>query len=101
MEKDGTLDEYIYARISYVGFVDQVGLDVAVIAFESKHGAAAHPGGGGRILQRPFERRPRHPRLIGSKDRIFQINPLPIAGAAPSRDGRVTVGRRVVLRGHC
>jgi bifunctional DNase/RNase len=31
MAKDATPDEYIYARISYVGFVDQVGLEGVVI----------------------------------------------------------------------
>lgn len=31
MTKDETPDEYIYARISYVGFVDQVGLEGVVI----------------------------------------------------------------------
>ncbi len=31
MAKDGTQDEYVNARISYVGFVDQVGLEGVVI----------------------------------------------------------------------
>ncbi len=31
MEKDGISDEYVNARISYVGFVDQMGLEGVVI----------------------------------------------------------------------
>ena len=49
-----------------------VGLDVALVVLEAQDGAATHAGGGARLLKRPYQRRPRHPRLLGREDGTFQ-----------------------------
>jgi hypothetical protein len=56
--------------------LDQLGLHVAVIPLKPQHRPPAHPRRRRRVLERPFQRRPRHPRLVGPKDGTFQINPL-------------------------
>lgn len=55
---------------------DEFRRDVAVVAFKAQRRSSADPGRRGGVLERPFQSRPRHPRLVGAKRGTFQINPL-------------------------
>jgi hypothetical protein len=49
-----------------------------VIPLEPQHRPPADAGRFGRVLERPFEGGPRHPRLFGPEYGTFQINPLDV-----------------------
>jgi len=42
---------------------DQLGLGVALLFLEARDRAVAQPRAAGRLVQRPLQRRARHPRL--------------------------------------
>lgn len=52
--------------------LDQLGLDVPVVPLEAKDRAATDPRRLRGFLERPVQRRPRHARLLGTKNGTFQ-----------------------------
>ena len=78
---DGTLTDALEAAMLEPIRLEKLAVKVfpapvAVVALESQHGAPADAGRRGSVLERPFQRRPRHPRLLRPKYGMVQLNPL-------------------------